>query len=84
MLPEEANPTLPGGIERACVETVKTLWLGRSGVDPNISSEQVGDIRISYRDNTSRGQSDASAGRIALPPVAVGLLAPWRVELGGV
>lgn len=84
VLPEETNPTLPGGIERACVETVKMLWLGRAGVDPNIASEQVGDIRISYRDNTARGQADASAGRIALPPTAVGLLAPWRVELGGV
>ncbi len=84
VLPEEVSPTLPGGIERACVETVKALYQGRVTPDPSIASEQVGDIRITYRDNTARGQADASAGRIALPPVAVGLLAPWRVEIGGV
>ncbi len=82
VLPEEANPTLPGGIERACLETVKQSWLARAGVDPNIASEQVGDIRITYRDRTG-ATSKTYGGQIALPPVAIGLLAPWRVELGG-
>ncbi len=83
VLPEETNPTLPGGIERACVETVKALYAGRSTPDPSIASEQVGDIRITYRDHTS-ATSKAYGGQIALPSVAVGLLTPWRVELGGV
>lgn len=83
VLPEETNPTLPGGIERACLETVKMLWAGRSTPDPSIASEQVGDIRLSYRDATSQNARQYG-GQLALPDVVVGLLAPWRVELAGV
>lgn len=83
VLPEETSPTLPGGIERACLETVKRLWLARAGTDPNIASEQVGDIRVAYRDVTG-GTASTAGGSLALPPTAVGLLAPWRVELGGI
>ena len=83
VLPEEPSPNLPGGIERACVETVKMLWAGRNTPDPSIASEQLGDIRIGYRDATTPN-AKAYGGQIALPDVAVGLLAPWRVELGGV
>jgi hypothetical protein len=57
--------TLPGDIEQACLETVKTWYLGRCR-DMTIRSEQVGE----YVDRSFTGQ--------ALPLIAQNLLKPWR------
>ena len=57
--------TLPGEIEQACLETIKTWYLGRCR-DMTIRSEQVGE----YVDRTFSGQ--------ALPLIAQNLLKPWR------
>jgi hypothetical protein len=57
--------TLPGEIEQACLETIKTWFLGRCR-DMTIRSEQVGE----YVDRTFSGQ--------ALPLIAQNLLKPWR------
>lgn len=63
VLPTEASPTLPGAVEQACIETVKAWYLARD-VDPALSSVQVGQLRVSYRDqaaNTAPGSLPASA-----------------------
>lgn len=78
ILPEEALPTLPGGVERACLETIKGWWQARSGRDPAITSIAQGQSRVGYG-NVASGVEIG-----ALPAVAVGLLAPWRVGYGGI
>ena len=68
VLPEQANPTLPGAVEQACLETVKAWYLSRD-VDAALSSVQVGQLRVSYRD-----QSGTSTAPGSLPLSALGLL----------
>lgn len=77
LLPSDVNPfmlepacpqNLPGAVEQACLETVKAWYLARD-VDPALSSVQVGQLRVSYRD---QGSSSTPPG--ALPASALGLL----------
>jgi hypothetical protein len=67
-LPEQASPTLPGAVEQACLETVKA-WYSSRDVDPSISSVKVGQLAVSYRD-----QSSSSTPMGSLPMAALGLL----------
>lgn len=64
-LPGDPDCTLPGALERACLETVK-LWLAARDRDPSLNAESAGGYSASYA--PSRG----------LPDAARELLAPWR------
>jgi len=64
-LPGAPDRTLPGALERACLETVK-LWLAARDRDPSLNSENAGGYGASY--GPARG----------LPDSARELLAPWR------
>lgn len=64
-LPGTPDRTLPGALERACLETVK-LWLAARDRDPSLNSENAGGYSASYA--PARG----------LPDSARELLAPWR------
>lgn len=78
VLPEESNPTLPGGVERAALETIKSWYQARSGRDPALVVVSMGTERVQYA-------APGAATEIgALPPVALSLLAPWRPGLGGI
>lgn len=68
VLPGQASPTLPGSVEQACLETLKAWYLSRDA-DPALSSVQVGQLRVGYRD---QGGSSAAPG--SLPASALGLL----------
>jgi hypothetical protein len=59
---------LPGAVEQACLETVKA-WYSSRDVDPSISSVKVGQLAVSYRD-----QSSSSTPMGSLPMAALGLL----------
>jgi hypothetical protein len=71
VLPGQSNPTLPGAVEQACLETVKSWWFTRDS-DPNITSLKADDIAITY----ARAQTAADAG--SLPTVALGYLRNYR------
>lgn len=60
---------LPADLEKACLESTKTFYLGRQ-TDPGVVEKQVGPMRVRY------GESD-SVQRLGLPPSVVGLLAPY-------
>lgn len=47
LLPGAATPTLPGDIERACIELVKAVHAARKR-DPAITAERLGDYQASY------------------------------------
>ena len=78
ILPEEATPNLPGGVERAAIETVKSWYAMRSGRDPALVAVAMGTERVQY------AAPGATAAISALPPIALSLLAPWRPGLGGI
>jgi hypothetical protein len=78
ILPEEATPTLPGGVERACLETVKDWYAARSGRDPALVAVSMGTERVQY------AAPGATTEIGALPPVALSLLEPWRPGYGGI
>lgn len=75
LLPNQVNPwilpgtpeNLPGAVEQACLETVKA-WYSSRDVDPSVSSVQVGQLRVAYRE---RGTSET---RDPLPAAALGYL----------
>jgi hypothetical protein len=67
VLPEEDSPTLPGAVEQACLESIKSWFMGRD-TDPALTSLQVGQFRASYRDHGSSSSSGS------LPASALGLL----------
>jgi len=75
LLPSDVNPwilpgtpeNLPGAIEQACLETVKA-WFSSRDIDPALASVQVGQLRVSYRDQAASGVRDA------LPAAALGYL----------
>ncbi len=56
-------------LDRACVETVKAAYL-RRGQAADVVEQQIGATRV------RRSEADDVA-MLGLPPVAVGLLAPW-------
>lgn len=76
VLPVEASPylmpgyddaqNLPGAVEQACLETVKAWYMDRDA-DPGVSSVQVGQLKVSYRNE------DGSIGG-SLPAAALGRL----------
>ncbi len=69
-----ANPrtvtvrNLPADLERACVETVKAWYLGRTS-DPRMTSKSVGDLSLSY---------SVTAGERALPSSVTKILSAYR------
>lgn len=65
-LPGEVGANLPGAVEQACLETVKAWYLGRDA-DPGIASVQVGQLKVSYRNESSEPPG-------SLPASALGLL----------
>lgn len=77
ILPEETSPTLPGGVERAALETIKAWWQARSGRDPALVAVAMGSERVQY---APPGTVDLGS----LPPVALSLLAQYRPGLGGI
>lgn len=68
VLPGEASPTLPGAVERACIETVKSWYFARD-VDPALTSIQSGQLRVAYKGNDTSSTPPGS-----LPASALGLL----------
>lgn len=74
-LPEQSSPTLPGAVEQACLETVKAWYFARDS-DPAASSVQVGQLRVSYRDQNQ------SAPIGAVPAAALGLLRNYYAGYG--
>lgn len=76
-LPDASTPTLPGAVEQACLETVKA-WYSSRDVDPNVSSVQVGQLRVSYRD-----QGGSTMVHEALPAAALGYLRNYYARLLG-
>ena len=70
-LPNDASPTLPADIRRACIQLVASLY-GARGRDLMVRSESAQDVgQVSYL--------DPRAGMEALPPQVAGLLAPYRM-----
>jgi len=69
LLPPGATPNLPGAIEQACLETVKTWFAQRDGVVSDATSVKIGSLSVQY----SGAPSDA-ASQFGLPAVALGLL----------
>lgn len=51
--------TLPPGLERLAVDTVKAWWLGRTR-DPNVTSERIGDWSATWKDGAEYGVLPAS------------------------
>lgn len=67
------TPAMPYDIERACIELVKSLWLGRK-LNPNIESESVPDVgSVKYRTITDID--------MLMPPTVKQLLSRWRRAL---
>lgn len=73
-LPDAATPTLPGAVEQACLETVKTWFAQSDGVVADASAVRVGSLQVQYPGATV---SDAAA-RLGLPSVVLGLLRQYR------
>jgi hypothetical protein len=71
VLPGEASPNLPGAVEQACLETVKSWYASRDS-DPSLtlSSVQVGQLRVGY--SSTGGSASTPPG--SLPASALGLL----------
>lgn len=67
-------PALPGVIEQACLETVKTWYAQSDGVVADANSVQVGSLRVQY---SGAAVSD-SAARLGLPSVVLGMLRQYR------
>lgn len=61
--------TLPGALERACLDTVQEWYLNR-GQDPRVQSRTLGDLSVTYR-------AMATEDNAGLPYSALGLLAPF-------
>ena len=59
--------TLPGDLEDACLELVRSAYLGRTREDA-VQSESVGTVSVTYRAGSSR----------ALPESVAALLEPYR------
>jgi len=74
LLPSDVNPylldgtpqNLPGAVEQACIETVKAWYMARDA-DPELSSVQVGQMRVTYK-------NDPTTATGSLPASALGLL----------
>lgn len=49
LLPPEAGANLPGAVEQACLETVKAWYEARDGAAGEVSSLQIGTLRVGYR-----------------------------------
>lgn len=73
-LPNDASSTLPGAVEQACLETVKTWFAQSDGVVADASAVRVGSLQVQYPGATV---SDAAA-RLGLPSVVLGLLRQYR------
>lgn len=71
VLPSEASPTLPGSVEQACLETVKS-WFGEMEGGDAVSAVQIGQLRVSY----AASNSEQAAG---LPSKALALLRNYRM-----
>lgn len=67
-MPSEADANLPGAVEQACLEAIKSWFMSRD-TDPAISSVRVGQLSVSYR-----GESASSTPPGSLPASALGLL----------
>lgn len=65
-----ATSTLPGDVERAAIETVKSWWQQRASHDPSVTRKQAGDVSLSYGSLSSTAQG-------GLPPIATQLLRNW-------
>lgn len=74
-------PNLPGAVEQACLETIRT-WRQEIGTDPTISSVRVDDVSVTYGTGSSRaGQATAEqAFTFALSDRVLGLLRPFRLS----
>lgn len=69
------DPTvLPGLIEQACLETVKTWWAQSDGVVADANAVTIGSMRVQYAGATV---SDAAA-RLGLPSQVIGMLRQYR------
>lgn len=73
-LPPETSPTLPGGIEQACLDTVKQWYNDVAGSGSGeLAAMQVGQLRVQYRQSPS-----TSGGAASLPPSALDALRQYR------
>lgn len=70
IVPGLPDSTLPKNIEQACIETI-VAWYRAASRDPAVKSKKVGDLAITYKDESESSPSTASAG---LPPMARALL----------
>ena len=61
--------TLPGDVEDACLELVKSAYLSRARTD-EVQSESVGDVSVSYFKGLGGGR--------AMPQTVKDLLTPYR------
>jgi len=57
---------LPFDLEKAALETTKTLYVGRA-TDSNIVEKSAGPMRLRY----------SEGGNGSIPAICVGLLQPW-------
>lgn len=67
VLPDQTDRTLPGDVERACIELVK-VWYNDLSRDARISSERIGDYQVTYEQQE-------------MPPKIAQLLAPWKMMI---
>lgn len=65
---DDGEPTLPGAVEQACLEAVKA-WYGQREGGGEVSSLQIGQLRVGFRSNESM-----ATHRFSLPQAALGLL----------
>jgi hypothetical protein len=71
--PDDAQP-LPGAIEQACLETIKTWYAQRDGVVADASAVRVGSLQVQYAGNSLSDQ----AARLGLPANVIGMLRQYR------
>lgn len=67
--------TLPYDLEKACLDTAKTLYLNRA-MDPTISSRRIGDLSITYRGGGNQALSQSPSS--LLPDEVAGSLHRYR------
>lgn len=67
-------PALPGLVEQACLETVKTWWAQSDGVVADPNAVRIGSMQVQYG---GAALSDAAA-RLGLPAQVIGMLRQYR------
>lgn len=73
--PDDLRKDLPGDLEEACLETVKTWFDTRTGASAGTASSiGIGQLRVTYGANAAQQQT----ARQTLPPVALGILQNYK------